>query len=57
MNGLQAKMMLEHPELYDCDCHLREDASAIILEANTELIKITHGIRELSILLRKKMEG
>lgn len=56
MNGLQAKMMLEHPELYECDCYLNEDASSIIINANAELVKLTESIRNLSITVRKGME-
>ena len=57
MNEIQAKIMLEHPELYECDCHLKEDVSSIILNANAELVKITGSIRDLSVVLKNKMRS
>lgn len=56
MNALQLKVILEHPESYECDCHLKEDVSSVIINDNTELVKITRSIRDLSTVLRKKME-
>jgi hypothetical protein len=61
MNALQLKVILERPDLYDCECHPIEDASfdtsSIITDTNNEIVKLSKNIRELSDVLRKKMGG
>jgi hypothetical protein len=62
MNDLQARVLFNYPVLYDCVCHIREempgeDTSSIIIDTNNKLVKLTEDIRDLSIVLRKQMEG
>ena len=55
MDATQAQRISNNPGLFECNCHLREDTSSIIVNENNRSVELSAGIRDLSAALKSIM--